>query len=518
MKRYAAQSLVLALGLTPLANPHAHAAITESGDIVVTDDDITYGDTAFATLLVNSGSVFSPVSPADPADPFSVFLGRSAGGTGLATIRDAGSVFNVDDNLNIGLSGGTGRLTVFNGATVNVARQTIINSIDATDSGITVASPGSVYNGGDRDFIVFQGRVLVQNEGRINALNPDNGVVKVRIGEIPGSTAQLIVQSGGIFDATASPAEPGNNSSTRDGDVFIGNGGGPSGGQAIVTVQSGGQFLADQVLIRSPKDTPASITVTGPGTQFTALRRIEASVGASNMLVTDGAAVQTVNYELGGTGTGTHTLTVSDGAAVLATGNIQVGRLGGTGVLSVSSPGTTVQANSQFSIAWPGPNSTGTVDIGAGTTLTANGQGFRLAQQSNSVANIIFRIGDVGGGVFDSGTVIATDLRFGQGTSTFDLLLDPGVTLELGDKFVLIDYGNDGNGIDDEDLRFDIEDNGFAGIADGGIITRGGYDFLIDYDDDLGGGDLAFTATVVPEPTSLALLALGGMLVARRRA
>ncbi|MEM6333957.1 MAG: PEP-CTERM sorting domain-containing protein [Planctomycetota bacterium] len=501
--------VTLAAASLALAAPHSTAAITESGDIVVTDVDITYGDTAFATLLVTGGSVLSPLSPADPADPFSVFFGRNANATGLATIRDAGSQFNVDDNLTLGNNGGTGGLTVFNGATANVGRQTLINSA-GSNGGLTVASPGSVYNGGDRDFIVFQGTVLVQSAGRINALSGNNS--RVRIGEVPTRTAELIVQGGGVFDATATAG------TTSDGEVFIGNGGGPTGGQANVTVQGGGQFIADEVFIRSQAVTPASITVSGVGTQFTALRRIEASVGASNTLVTEQAALQTVNYELGGTGTGTHSLTVSDGASVLATGNIQVGRLGGTGVLTVTGPTTTVQANSQFSIAWPGGNSTGTVDIGAGATLTANGQGFRLAQQSTNVANIVFRIGDIGGGVFDSGTVIATDLRFGQGTANLDLLLDPGVTLNLGDKFVLVDYGNDGNGIDDEDLRFDVPGQGFAGIADGGILERDGTLFRIDYDDDLGGGDLALTATVViPEPATLALLALAGVTLLRRR-
>ncbi|MBI1336840.1 MAG: PEP-CTERM sorting domain-containing protein [Phycisphaera sp.] len=55
-------------------------------------------------------------------------------------------------------------------------------------------------------------------------------------------------------------------------------------------------------------------------------------------------------------------------------------------------------------------------------------------------------------------------------------------------------------------------------MADNTILTVSGYDFLINYNDDLGGGNLALTATiVVPEPASLALLAFGGLVALRRR-
>lgn len=55
----------------------------------------------------------------------------------------------------------------------------------------------------------------------------------------------------------------------------------------------------------------------------------------------------------------------------------------------------------------------------------------------------------------------------------------------------------------------------FGNVGDDEVIVFEGVEFLIDHEDPEF-GSTALTATVVPEPASLALLGLGGLLGLRR--
>lgn len=112
-------------------------------------------------------------------------------------------------------------------------------------------------------------------------------------------------------------------------------------------------------------------------------------------------------------------------------------------------------------------------------------------------------------GLDDFDQLIVTGEASFDGTLDLQLLtLEQGFHLDLGDTFALIDYDTWDGSL-------------FAGIADGSVLDVGNYGFLIDYDADLGGGDLALTATVVtiPEPTSAAMLLIvaGGVSLSRSR-
>jgi hypothetical protein len=88
--------------------------------------------------------------------------------------------------------------------------------------------------------------------------------------------------------------------------------------------------------------------------------------------------------------------------------------------------------------------------------------------------------------------------------------------LPLGTKFTLISYGGAWNGGE------------FQGYADGSLFTVGLNGFAIHYNDTpagaVNGGSQAHAVTIVtsavPEPTTMAIMALGGlpMLMRRRRA
>ncbi|MEM1013623.1 MAG: hypothetical protein AAGI46_15555 [Planctomycetota bacterium] len=468
----------------------SQAGVVETGEVVVFANRIAYGPTGFGTLLIDDGFLYNSASQAATGQADVAVTLAENGGSAFATVTGSQTRMEVTANLTIGGNGGNALMGILDGAGVDVTGRTVIDitvpPLGGLTGGLLVSGTDALFAGGNLDFELRRGLVVVEDNALLIALTQNDDATY--LGGVPGTTAELIVRSGGTFDASATV-------SNTDGDVFIGEDTNGQKGQAIVTIESGGRFLADDVFIRSSDANPASITLSGADSLFEASRQLQQTgSGSSTIRVSDGAALSTQNYQLGFDGN--HQATVETGGSIVATGNIQVGRNGGVGRLNLTGAGTTASGNSNVSVGWIGSGSNGIIDIGRGATLTANGQGFRLGQGDN-LAQVIFRIGDDGTGEIESGQVIATELRFGMGTALFDLQLDPGVTLSIGDKFVLIDY---------ETLRFDLPDQGFASLPDNSIITRSGYDFRVRYSDDLGGGDLAFTVTVIPEP----LAALGG--------
>lgn len=93
----------------------------------------------------------------------------------------------------------------------------------------------------------------------------------------------------------------------------------------------------------------------------------------------------------------------------------------------------------------------------------------------------------VGTGDIASGLIDTIDFSIGDGTVLFQLSADDGIALNLGDSFTLIDYA-----AWDGDL--------FQGVADDSTLAASGYEFLIDYSEDLGGSDFALTTTMISEP------------------
>ncbi|MEM7808152.1 MAG: hypothetical protein AAF561_08585 [Planctomycetota bacterium] len=485
------QSAVLVACVALTIPAPSQAGVVETGDVVVFANRIAYGPTSFGTLLIEDGFPYNSASQAATGQADVAVTLAENGGSAFATVTGSQTRMEVTANLTIGGNGGNALMGILDDATVVVTGRTVIDitaPIGALTGGLRVSGTDSLFAGGNLDFELRNGLVVVEDNALLIALTQNDDATY--LGGVPGTTAELIVRSGGTFDASATV-------SNTDGDVFIGEDTNGQKGQAFVTIESGGRFLADDVFIRSSDANPASITLSGADSLFEASRQLQQTgSGSSTIRVSDGAALSTQNYQLGFDGN--HQATVETGGSIVATGNIQVGRNGGVGRLNLTGAGTTASGNSNVSVGWIGSGSNGIIDIGRGATLTANGQGFRLGQDDN-LAQVIFRIGDDGTGEIESGQVIATELRFGAGTALFDLQLDPGVTLSIGDKFVLIDY---------ETLRFDVPEQGFASLPDNSIITRSGYDFRVRYADDLGGGDLAFTVTVIPEP----LASLGGLL------
>lgn len=267
--------------------------------------------------------------------------------------------------------------------------------------------------------------------------------------------------------------------------------------------------------------------------------------GNGSMTINDGSVLSTSAGELGSLvgRTGTATITGA-GSSWANTGNLTVGNAG-IGFLNIENGGA---ASSQRGFVGSAPGSGGTVTVGgrnsnwtvrqdiiAGSDGRAfmtvrnggsvNASSFFLASRAGSLGQMTFGIGDDGTGAIAAGTInVGGAFRIISGLALFDLTVDDGVVLDVGDMFTLIDYGSSFTG------SFSIfnDDFSISTLADGDLFTTGIHTFEIDYDKLIGTNDRAFAVTVVsvegsgsdvPGPAMPLLLAFGltALAVARRR-
>lgn len=107
----------------------------------------------------------------------------------------------------------------------------------------------------------------------------------------------------------------------------------------------------------------------------------------------------------------------------------------------------------------------------------------------------------------------AKNLRSGKGTAIFDLTVDYGTSLSIGDMFTLVDY---------EKLAKKFA---FSNVADDALFKTGAYTFLIDYNKPIATGDFAIVATLtataghmgVPEPRAIFGFGVTALFFMRRR-
>jgi autotransporter-associated beta strand protein len=183
-----------------------------------------------------------------------------------------------------------------------------------------------------------------------------------------------------------------------------------------------------------------------------------------------------------GSGTGNGTVAVDGGATLGGTGTIA----GAVNVSGVLSPGTSIES------------------LGTGALTLINGSTFKYEMDTATVGGDLLYV--TGG--LNIGTNVTLDLT--------DLAAVSQV-LAVGTKFTLLSYTG-------------LWDNGtFTGYADDSTFSFASNEWLINYNDLTGGSNFTsdqagatgfVTLTVIPEPSSSALLGLGGLaalLVRRRR-
>ncbi|MCB9850198.1 MAG: PEP-CTERM sorting domain-containing protein [Phycisphaerales bacterium] len=500
----------------------ASAGIVESGDVVDSGGNKTVGETGVGSLTVNDGTA--------NALPGLLHFGNQSGSMGTGLVSGAGSELAINGILRVGIAG-DGEFTISSGGKASTTGTVNIGQNPGGTGQMLVTGSGSSFAGGGDRFYVGgdgTGTLTVEDNASILALSQSANEPIFYIGSNASGYGTVNVRSGAVLDTTTLHSS---NSLLLMG----------QDGSGELNIENGGSVLAERIRINlTGSGQTSTINVTGSGSNLSIANYIRVAAGAGSTATVNVSDYATVTNQtsiwVGDTVGDSGALNISDHGSVIANEDFFVGQFGngtlsitdggslevaddayiawddGVAVVDVLGAGSTMSAVDRFLVGWgsPGAPATATLNVGRGGVVSAPanapsaGSGFGLAIAADDVAMLQFTIGDDGSGTVDSGHVNAGAFFFGPGTAILDLVVDSGVTLAMNDKFTLVDY-----------TRWD--NNYFANIVDDAILTSGGYTFLINYNDDLGGGNLALTATVVPEPGTLALVILGGIAVVRRR-
>jgi len=207
------------------------------------------GETGTDTLTIENGGVVTDNSPAPASGEASALVGVKSGGTGIVTVRGAGTQWN---NLNgpvaLGgyyFSGGNGTVNMNAGAT----GMSVGLDIGATQGGtgtFTMTDPGTTWTNSG-------GKVIVGDAGA-GTLTAQNG-------------AALLNSS----------------------DLIIGN---QSGGNGILTISGGGQVSNVNGTIGGASSSMGTVTVGGAGSQWNSSGSLNIGInGTGSLTVENGGLV-----------------------------------------------------------------------------------------------------------------------------------------------------------------------------------------------------------------------------------
>lgn len=378
------------------------------------------------------------------------------GNRGNINIDGAGSVYNIGDDLSIGLAdGGITNLSVTNGALLNIG------------NGTEIGFPGSGLNIGRGP---ATGNALIDNASVVIDRNLDSGEVRVNVGR--SGTGSLIIQNGATFRVQDQSGEVG----------FRGDG--VSVGEATPTFQANGQLTvqgAGTVLTVDTADSGFLSAGISPNGVDSAIGVIDILDGATVNIMGTGAN-SGVNLARGGNTQGT--LNLSGAGSTLNVQGVQgfvvvasnvFGEIGdGDGLLTV-----TDQAELNISGLTPGQ---GFLQVGLGTgngvveidtDATVNVDGFVLISDASATSDTQTGVVTVN----DSGVLNAIDIRIGdrgvlQGTGTINadrLSIFSGGTVNL-DTLDAFSEVNVIGGIYSTGVEFNLG----VGTAQSLNITNGG--------------------------------------------
>lgn len=469
-----------------------------SGEVKVSDTGASWEVTtelyvgesgAGELLIVNGGAV--------TADD--LFMGSVTGATGLVALFDAGSALSLDGMLEIG-GFGDGTFVVRFGASATVANSTVVGQAFSSDSELRLADAGSILT----------------TQSLFVGLNGSTALLDIRQSarvEVAGQTA---VGSNGSIDLSSSGTLMTGGIAVDSSGTFSWTGG---------TLHITGFGLS----IESASDAIDTVTL-GSGKTLRVDNDLDIRTGGSLTLA--GGVLQVGNnLERGGSGT--------DGAFSFTGGRLEVGReinfaldqQGGTFAPGNFESETTILGD--YTLA---QGATLEIELGADPASAQAGEDF----------DFLFVLG---GDVTLNGTL--------------DVQTVAGYTPQAGDSFVVVEVGlsEDTLNIDgltltpgsgfrpvldttfDHVLRLvavdvlgDIDGDGHVGATDLDLLLANWGNSVVN--GDLSSGDLIGDGTIgqsdlavvlanwgdgtppdvnIPEPGSLALLGLGGMVLLRRR-
>jgi len=413
-------------------------------------------------------------------------------GSVLATITWSGDVDPADpstwDSSTTGIVGNTGDGTMdITGGSDVIDEYGIIGYDADTTGAVTVDGTNSTWTNNGNLIVGYEGNGTLNITGG-GAVSNDHGI----IGSESGTTGDVTVDGS---DSTW----------TNNGTLYVG-----LRGDGTVNITDGGTVSSIGGGIGNGHGTTGAVTVDGSGsTWINSSNLVVGSRGNGALNITGGGAVSSLEGNIGFFDNSTGKVIVDgSGSTWTITYNILVGYRG-KGTLNITNGGGVV-SNTKSSIGRES-GSTGEVTVdGAGSTWT-NIEDLIVGQYSNGTLNI------TGGGLVSvAGTLTFGDV-FGDGDGFINMATGGKLALfgEADDSLVefmgLINFVN-GTGA----IRY-----WNSSISDWADITGATYglDYTLDY---LTAGDLAgftmLTVGEIPEPATMLLLALGGVLLRKRKA
>ncbi|MEM1010845.1 MAG: autotransporter-associated beta strand repeat-containing protein [Planctomycetota bacterium] len=470
---------------------------SNSGDATLT----VFGNLEFAGSITDgtSGVVDLVVDVENDTRAFTLsgnntFSGRTTvvgtTGTDRSVLSVAGPNAAITNTASLSVTGALAELVVSEGATVKV-----VDNIGVSDNAeLTVIGDGTLFEAGNSIFVNgdTEGTLTVGSNAVFQIVAP-SADERFFIGSADGSTGVVDVLLGGTLEYVPDGTSP---FRTFVGTQF-------DTAQGELNIRSGGQVTLARTDVgndSSGNGASGVINVDGFGTTLNIIQSVTGEStgnGAGDLILGSG---------------GNGTLNITDGGEVNVFDDIFVA-LGddSTGELNVFD-GTLNIGDGLF----VGYNNTGPLTVGVGAQITANRFVVTNSDSNPNItpgdAVVTFQLSKDGNGDEANGRIDAADFSFRSGTRELVLDLDPNVSYEIGDTFVLVDYDTIGN-----NLAGAVTEQVFDNIDDGSFVFFDGVGFLFDYADDRFGGT-AFTATVaIPEPAGLALFGLGGLLATRRQ-
>ena len=391
-------------------------------------------ETGSGTLSIGAGSTVELTGTAQTAN-YGIYIGNSNDGTlstenGVATVSGTGALLNTNGNGLAIAQFGNGTLTVSQGgnvvsgtpdsslvAALGVGRQGA-GGLTVTGAGSQLTADGSAYFGRDGS-----GSLVVSNQGSVVVGLDLLGNGGLNIGGT-GTTSGGTLFIGGT--GTALVTSGGSVFSQANIDV------GQNGATGTLTVQGGSVTAANRLLIGNTITMAAGSTLIAPaGTTAATANTVESgigvvSVGAGGVLTADGTNIasagtaaivlgsgagSTASLAVSGTGAtvnsvglaiaigsvGQGSVLVSQGGSVLAgtpfasDAAIAIGvSAGATGALTVTDPGSGVDAVGQINVGAGGAGSLlieNQATVQSGNAVVSATQGFDIAASSGSNGN-----------------------------------------------------------------------------------------------------------------------------------
>lgn len=484
-------------------NSTVHFEISGSEASWIAEEVHTGADGAQTTIRFSSGATGS-------TEAFSMNDDQNSDAV-TTLVVETGATLNIDGQLTMGRNGATDTLTVQNGGILQVDRIQS-NWQTGNSSEIVVTGQDSTLEHGGGALVL--GR-RASGVGTVSTMTIADGALASTDGnvDLALSGESSVLMDDATFEVGVDLRMGiASINAVGHGELTVQNGATVTVGRDATLGQHRPGGSADR-----PGGASGTVLIDGADSAFVVTRdlvvgeRFDQQASGSN---NNTGFIQVTNGGLLQTGT------QGNRAVILGLGGSAAGF--GVGTVEISGSGSLWNHTASGNSLYLGGNAAGE-DVGIGTLEVDDDGVVRVANQIAVRPDSELRISsgfiEAGSLTMEEGSLFALTLasgdhlaprvtldsgNFDPGGATFQLSLATGFTADLGEVFEIVDVG-----------FFGQITSTFDGLAEGTVIEQSGYEFQVSYSNE--NGDL-FSLTVIPEPTSVALLLVGlASLLGRRR-